>query len=77
MSDAHDLKKMAAQAVDLHDVPCSGCRHDKGGVCRRFPPVWTTPAPIPDKSGQVVGMSPGGWSFPPAARRCGEHANTL
>ncbi len=66
-------------AIDLTRIDCVGCRHrelpsgEAVGVCRRFPPVFrpTQPAVTPDGH---QGLVPGGWTFPPAALRCGEYA---
>lgn len=59
--------------VDLDNLDCRGCRHKSLQVCKRFPPVFTSAIPRMDPvSREVVGMTQGGWSFPPAIRKCGE-----
>lgn len=66
-------------AVDLTRLDCVGCRYrelpagETVGACKRFPPVFrpVQPAIAPDGRQGVV---PGGWTFPPAAQRCGEFA---
>lgn len=54
---------------------CTGCDHEKGGRCRRFPkqPVGYPPPPnIP--VGHYLTYTPEGplWQFPPADEPCGE-----
>lgn len=61
--DGADLKG----AVDLDKIPCTGCRHKSGRFCKRYPPGWSSPQPLPD--GRVTS---GGWAFPPAEQKCGE-----
>ena len=58
---------MAKIATDLQKIPCTGCQHQSGKFCKRYPPAWITPQPLPN--GQVTS---GGWAFPPAEQKCGE-----
>lgn len=59
-------------AVDLEEMPCTGCVHASSkGACKRFPPVFMPP--YPEQRGSELMMRPGGWSFPPAIRKCGEY----
>lgn len=61
-----------AGAVDLANPDCGGCMHrSAASVCKRFPPVFTSSCPVRQDDGSV-GMTSGGWSYPPAAQRCGE-----
>lgn len=66
----------AAQAVDLTHPPCDACTYcaklGQAKVCVLNPPVFTLPLPQTDAKGSVLGMTPGGWTFPPAAHRCGQ-----
>ena len=59
-------------AVDLDEIDCFGCKHKSKQVCKLNPPVWASANPVYDKKGQLQGMTPGGWSFPPAIRKCGQ-----
>jgi hypothetical protein len=67
-----------AGAVDLTQLPCTGCRHRHvvTGVpvplCRRHPPVFIPAQPTVGPNGQVAGLQPGGWMHPPATVKCGE-----
>lgn len=60
-------------AVDLDNLPCTGCRHaSHAGVCKRFPPIFRPAQPAVDPRTGQAGMMEGGWTFPPAIRKCGE-----
>jgi hypothetical protein len=62
----------AEGAVDLDKPPCGSCRwRTMGGLCRRYPPIFIPPIPVPQPNGQV-GMQQATWAFPPAVVRCGE-----
>lgn len=66
--------KRAAEGggVDLHRIPCTGCRYASlTNVCKRFPPVHTPASPVQTPQGVV--MQAAGWAFPPAVERCGEY----
>lgn len=70
-----DLAMGPDGVMDLSNPDCRGCKFYAKTLkaCKRFPPVFTSSLPQADARGQVVGMSPGGWAFPPAALRCGEY----
>lgn len=59
-------------AIDLDNLPCTGCRHASlaGNVCKRYPPIFRPAQPAIGPNGQP-GMMEGGWTFPPAIRKCG------
>ncbi len=66
--------------VDLTRIDCVGCRYREAPsdapaapVCRRYPPVFRPATPVQAPDG-TQGIAPGGWAFPPAVVKCGEHA---
>lgn len=66
----NDKGEPIGMGIDLDEIDCVGCRHKSKTVCKRFPPVWTSPIPLASLGGPK--LSQGGWSFPPALRKCGE-----
>jgi hypothetical protein len=64
----------ASMAVDLENIDCRGCTHRSiQGACRRMPPQFVPPVPVPDQATQRLTWTQGGWTFPPAVQRCGEY----